>query len=357
MLAISTYATKSYFYIWPQFLRRIASAASHHKEAYFILATDTSEESKNALEMAREELPEGWKLVCLNLDLTENDVKYKEESQILIAKLQNAAFSFARKIRADYLWSVEADMLVSEESLKISEWVLQMPDLNGNNFYDVAACTYPNALFLCGFGSPTRQIEEDFQYEERIIPERFKKIFEKRKEQLKELKIEETTLIKEKQTSSEEFKICSKKLEKINKKLEKLSLKIKDFPPDGNIWEVIAKHGWRRRGWFDFAYPGIGRGSIVPTDWCGLGCTLLNKKALLLAEFSGYEGKGTQDLFLCWDKWNPKNVKIACVPHCPCDHVKIDSETKKIIHHKAYYETDGEYKNHLRVDQQDWIPT
>jgi hypothetical protein len=357
MLAISTYATKSYFHIWPQFLRRVAAAAAHHKEAYFILATDTSEESKKAFELAREELPEGWKLVCLNIELEESEIKYKEHSQILIAKLQNAAFSFARKIRVDYLWSVESDMLVSEESLQVSEWVLKMPDLNGSYFYDVAACTYPNTLFLCGFGSPQRQIEEDFDYKERIIPPRFKLVFEKRQKQFTELKEKEINFKKDKNFSTEEYEILLKKIEKTGNKLENLSSKIKNFPPDGNIWEVIAKHGWRRRGWFDFAYPGIGRGSIVPTDWCGLGCTLLNKKALSLSEFSGYQGKGTQDLFLCWEKWNPKNIKIACIPHCPCDHVKIESETKKIIHYKAYYETDGEYKNHLRIDQQDWIST
>lgn len=357
MLAICTYATKSYFYIWPQFLRRVAAAASHHKDVYFILSTDKSEESKYAVELAKDELPEGWKIVCLNLDIEEHEVKYKEDSQILIAKLQNSAFSFARKIRADYVWSVESDVLVSEESLKVSEWVLKMPDLNGNYFYDVAACTYPNAMFLGGFGTPNRHIEEDFNYEERIIPERFKLVFEKRQEIFKDLKEQELKLRKDKNTSEEDFKNIVEKLKKTTDKLEKLSSKIKDFPPDGNIWEVTAKYGWRRRGWFDFAYPGIGRGSIVPSDWCGLGCTLMSKKALTLAEFSGYEGKGTQDLFLCWYKWHPQNIKIACIPHCPCDHVKIDTETKKIIHHRSYYETMGEYKNHLRTESKEWIPT
>lgn len=358
MLAISTYATKSYFYIWPQFLRRVTAAASHHKDVYFILATDKSEKASQAIEIAKEELPEGWHLVCLNLDVEEEEeAKYKEKSQILIAKLQNAAFSFARKIRADFLWSVESDVLVSEESLKISEWVLQMPDLNGVNFYDVAACTYPNSLFLGGFGSPRRQIEEDFSYEERIIPKRFKLVFEKRQENFNKLKEKELKILKSKKVNTLELKKVKEKLDKEIIKLEKLSSKIKNFPPDGNIWEVIAKHGWRQRGWFDFAYPGIGRGSIVPSDWCGLGCTLLNKKALSLSEFSGYKGKGTQDLFLCWDKWYPKNVRIACIPHCPCDHVKIDKEEHKILHYKSYYETEGEFKNHLRTSVEEWIPT
>jgi hypothetical protein len=283
MLAISTYATKSYFYIWPQFLRKIAAAAAHHKDIYFILVTDKSEKAAEALEVAKEELPEGWHLVSLNLEIKEEEEKYKQKSQILIAQLQNAAFSFARKIRADFLWSVESDVLVSEESLKISEWVLQMPDLNGGHFYDVAACTYPNSLFLGGFGNPHRQIEEDFSYEERIVPKRFKLVFEKRRENFKELKEEEFNILKSEQINKIDLEKIQKKLTKESTKLEKLSSKIKNFPPDGNIWQIIAKYGWRRRGWFDFAYPGIGRGSIVPSDWCGLGCTLLNKKALSLS--------------------------------------------------------------------------
>ena len=42
MIAIATYATKKYFYCWQSVLRHITAAAAHHKEAHFILATDTS---------------------------------------------------------------------------------------------------------------------------------------------------------------------------------------------------------------------------------------------------------------------------------------------------------------------------
>jgi hypothetical protein len=105
----------------------------------------------------------------------------------------------------------------------------------------------------------------------------------------------------------------------------------------------------------DFAYPGIGKGAIVPSDWCGLGCTLLSAKALALAEFSGYDGRGTQDLFLCWHRWHPAGLRIACVPHCVADHVKRDKDGK-IVHYRAYHETEGEYRGHLRVRQQEWMP-
>jgi hypothetical protein len=110
----------------------------------------------------------------------------------------------------------------------------------------------------------------------------------------------------------------------------------------------------------DFAYPGIGYGAIVPSDWCGLGCTLLSKRALAHADFTGYEGKGTQDLFLCWSRWYPAGLKIACVPHIACDHIKhrppeAPKDAPPIIHYRAYHETEGECRGHLRTRQQPFI--
>jgi hypothetical protein len=132
--------------------------------------------------------------------------------------------------------------------------------------------------------------------------------------------------------------------------------RVKSSPPDGNIWEVTAKHGWRRRGWMDFAYPGIGYGAVVPSDWCGLGCTLLSKGALAHADFCGYDGRGTQDLFLCWSRWHPAGLRIACVPHVACDHIKRQAGKPEILHHRAYHEQEGECRGHLRVRTQPFVP-
>lgn len=343
MIAIATYATKKYFYCWQSVLRHIAAAASHHNEAVFILATDKSEEAKNAIEVARRELPEGWKITSINIDVDDScGKKYKQESQILIARLQGAAFSFARKIRATSLWSVESDVLVSAESLRVSEWVLQMPQADGSPYYDVAAVTYPNGMFLGGFGSYQSAINEDFTMEEKKIPKRLKIAIDACNERLKK---------------------CNdkKSAEKEVNRMGRLRERLKRIPPDGNIWEVIAKHGWRRRGWMDFAYPAIGRGSIVPSDWCGLGCTLLSEKALSLATFEGYDGRGTQDLYLCWHRWHPHGLKIACVPHTTCDHVKPkrgkndDGSNELIVHHVASHQQEGEMRGHLRSKEQPWI--
>ena len=339
MLAIATYATRSYFWAWPQFLRRIAAAAAHHAEAHFILATDESEEAKQAIEAARHELPEGWRIAAVALPLDDGGAAgkdYQVEAQMRIAALQGAAFALARKIRASALWSVESDNLVPPDALRVSEWALAMPTEDGSPFYHVAAVTYPNGLFLGGCGSPSRHIEEDFNEKERRLPPRLILALEACRARLKDCK-------------------DAKVREREGKRLMRLDERVKRCPPDGTIWEVTAKHGWRRRGWLDFAYPGIGRGAIVPSDWCGLGCTLLSARALALADFCGYDGQGTQDLFLCWQKWHPAGLRIAAITHTAADHVKRDTDGK-IVHHRAWHETGGTYRGHLRQRQQAWVP-
>jgi hypothetical protein len=211
-----------------------------------------------------------------------------------------------------------------------------MPTEDGSPYYSVAAVSYPNGLFLGGNGTPQRPIEEDFSEKERKLPPRLVRALEVCRERLKDCKDKEIG-------------------ESESKRLGRLHERVKRCPPDGNVFEVTAKHGWRRRGWMDFAYPGIGRGAIVPSDWCGLGCTLMSARALALATFEGYDGRGTQDLFLCWHRWHPNGLRIAAIPHTVADHVKRDAEGKT-VHHRAYHETEGEYRGHLRQRQQPWMP-
>lgn len=343
MISITVSATKNYLHVWPQCIRAISAAASHHAEAHFIFSTDHSEESKAAEELVKHELPSGWKITVIRLPFdSDESERYKIDAQIRIAQLQGAAFSFARKIRADLCWVVESDVVVPADSLRVLEWALSMPTSDGTPHYNIAAATYPNGLFLGGFGSPQHQIAEDFLPHERQLSPRLKLVFENCEKRLREAK--------DRQTGEREMK-----------RMGRLRERIKAALPDGNIWEVTAKHGWRRRGWMDFAYPGIGRGAIVPSDWCGLGCTLLSKRALAHADFTGYEGKGTQDLFLCWHRWYPAGLKIAAVPHIACDHIKHKSPeapegTPDIIHYRAFHETDGEHRGHLRVNPQKFVP-
>jgi len=335
MISIVTAATRSYLHCWPQLIRAIAIAASHHSDAHFIFATDQSEEAKKAEEFAKGSLPEGWKITTLKLPITEDAKDYKEDAQTRIARLQGAAFEFARRIKSDLCWSVESDTIPTPNALRVLEWTLQMPDASGDPYYHIAAATYPNGLFLGGFGDHRNQIAEDFLPSERKLKPRLKLLLEQNEKRLKEAKSQVAA-------------------DKEVKRMARLREWVKKSPPDGNIWEVIAKHGWRRRGWMEHAYPGIGLGSVVPSDWCGLGCTLLSSKALHLCDFTGYEAKGTQDLFLCWSRWKPAGLRIACVPHVACDHIKRDGD--KIIHHRAWHEQDPAYYGHLRQRQHPFIP-
>ena len=206
-----------------------------------------------------------------------------------------------------------------------------------------ATCPYPNTAFLGGFGTPMNPICEDFLPHERKVPDDLMA-------EWKANEAEGKRLFEAKQEITDE----------VRKRWEATNKKIKECPPDGNIWEVIAKHGWRRRGWLDNAYPAIGKGAMVPSDWCGFGCTLMNKEALSLANFDGYDGKGTEDLYICWHRWHPAGLRLNVIPHCPCDHViwakKKGGDEKVYTLHQSYHEQLGEYRGHLRVRQVPWVP-
>lgn len=330
-LAVVTAATKSYLHAWPQCVRSIATAAAHITNGHFIFATDHSDESKQAEETLRAELPAGWDITVIRLAGMEDDAKdYQKSAQLRIAALQGAAFHTARvKIRPDFLWSVESDNIVPANALRVLQWTLAMPHADGSPLYAIAAGTYQNGLFLGGRGTYQNPIAEDFLPNERKLKPRLKLCLD--------------------------ACLARPATEKEQRRHQRLQKRVKASPPDGNIWEVIAKHGWHPRGWLDYAYPGIGEGAIVPSDWCGLGCTLLDRRALALADFAGYDGGGTQDLFLCFRRWRPAGLRIACVPHVACDHVKRDT-AGKITHHIAYHEPEGPYQGHLRGRAQEWIP-
>jgi hypothetical protein len=347
MIAIAVAATRSYLQAWPQCVRAIAAAAAHHEEAHFIFATDESKEANQAAELAKSELPEGWKISVLKHQIPDDtSTNYKEEAQLRIAQLQGSAFAFARKIRASMCWSVESDTIPTADSLRVLEWTIAMPQADGSPHYDIAAATYPNGLFLGGFGDHRHQIAEDFLPEERKLKPRLKLLLEKCEERMKAIP---------RPTNAKEAEEAQKTGEKEGKRIGRLRERVKKSPPLGNVFELNAK-GYRRRGWLDFAYPGIGHGSVVPSDWCGLGCTLISKGALAHADFCGYDGRGTQDLFLCWSRWHPAGLRIACVPHVACDHIKRQAGKAEILHHRAYHEREGECRGHLRVRTQPFVP-
>jgi hypothetical protein len=341
MIAITICATRSYTYAMRAQARRvvanISAANIAHWHGHVILVGDESREIKDVAEVYKNLLPEGWKIHLIgNKSLAESGQNYKEQAQLLIAVMRGEAFSLCRKLGVARVWSLDSDVLPPANALRC---MLNTLDFDGG-MWSVSTCPYPNSAFLGGFGTPNNPIAEDFLPSERTLPWKLKRAYEACETRLK--------------TSDQK----KEAIEKEQKRHERLRERVKKCPPDGTIWQVIAKHGWRRRGWLDNAYPGIGRGAILPTDWCGFGCTLMNHEAMSLADFEGYDGKGTEDLFVCWRRWYPAKLEMNVITHCPCDHViwekKKGGDPGKYVHHVAYHETEGEYRGHLRTRQIPW---
>jgi hypothetical protein len=342
MIAIATFATKRYSYAIPNFSRRIVSAIQHAKEkkGYFIFVTDKSEVMKDVVKtFVIDALPSGWIPIVLSLDIDDEEKRnYKNDAQLMIAQMQSYAFTEARKLNVSKLWSVEADVLVPYNALSTSKELLKFDD----GYYDVVMCTYPSqggGSFLGGRGTYQNPIAEDYLPEERSIPEELQKKIEARDAQMEDKNFRpDENWYKERHEIHEE---------------------IKKHPPKDNVFKIIGDHGWRKRGWMESAYPALGKGAILPTDWVGMGCTMLSKKALAMAHFDGYQGGGTQDLFLCWNWWNPHGLNMAVCTHVVCDHVvrargkdnddeENSQDFNKFIHVQAYHEPEGDYQGHLR---------
>ncbi len=297
-----------------------------------ILSGDSSDELKKVVAEYQRLLPEGWRVHHVANPFAEDDnPHYQQDAQLLLSQLRSEAFSCARRLNSELCWSLDSDVLPPPNALRCMKTMLEFDD----GYYGVSSCPYPNSLFLGGRGTPQNPISEVFLPEERVLSDELKKEWEDFQEELKEAKQEEVAGLWEKKGTD-------------------IQKRIRECPPDGNIWEVIGKHGWRRRGWLDHAYPSIGRGAVVPSDWCGFGCTLLSQRALEHAHFDGYDGKGTEDLFIVWKRWNPAGIRINVITHCPCDHViwekKKGGDSSKYTLLHSYHEMDGEYVGHLRVE-------
>jgi len=331
-ICTATYFTKGWCYSVDSWLEHFLSSTKGFS-GNLIISTDTSDECEEKCKVIKIKAEQaGWETHTIKSAGVEDSQKaYKDDAQLIIARIQQKAFSLARELDSDIFWSIESDVLVPPNALKVLLQALEFDD----SYYGIAMVTYPNGQFLGGRGSSRHPIEEDFKEGERDIPAELKKQIKKKEERLKELFDK-----KQKHTEAEQ------------KEWEELDKKIKSCPPKGNIFELQAK-GWRQRGWMDAAYPAIGRGAILPTDWVGLGCTIMNKKALSLATFEGYELKGTQDLFLCWNRWHPADIKMCVIPHILCSHVKRKvgedgKRTDEIEIHEAYHELEGEFEGHIR---------
>ena len=338
-LAIVICATSSYTYAMAAQARRVAANLSAANlspaDVAVILVGDNSPNLKAAVEAYNGLLPEAHVSHRPVVSGADDAPNYKEEAQFLIAAMREEAHAAALSLHAEQCWSLDSDVLPPANALRCMRTMLEFD----NGYYSIATCPYPNSAFLGGFGTPEHPIAEDYLPTERVLPPELRSELAANDEEAKALKVPPTP-------------------EQLAR-WDATSKKVRECPPDGNIWEVIAKHGWRRRGWLDSAYPGIGLGAVVPSDWCGFGCTLMNREALALADFEGYEGKGTEDLFVCWNRWHPAGLRINVIPHCPCDHViwekKKGGDATQYTHIVAYHEQRGEFRGHLRTRVVPWI--
>lgn len=282
----------------------------------------------------------------ITINDSDNNKNYKTNAQLLIAKLRSLAFQAAKIWGATHCWSLDSDVIPKANTLNCLLDVLKFD----GGYYQVTFGNYPSqggGLFLGGFGSPTQHILKDIANEEKEVNP----------------KISERIKYLEGEVKRFELELKEKPSQELYNSLMKVSKRVylwgryleKKVPPSTmNVFALNAKQ-FRRRGWFDMTYPGIGKGSIVPVDWVGFGNTMMNEKALNLIDFAGYEGKGTEDLFIIWYRWYINNIRIAAIPHCPADHIirkntEEPTETE-YVHVIAYHETEGECVGHLRQRQ------
>lgn len=334
MIAITVCATRSYAYALIAQARKIVACIEREPKGIIILIGDNSPEINKANEFYQRILPEGWTVELMTGKYEDGLPNYKNPAQLIIARMRSLAFDRARQLQVDLCWSLDSDVLPQPNALRVMKQMLEFDD----NYYSISTCPYPSqggGPFLGGRGTPEQPILPDFYDDEREIPDDLRMKMDQHKTRLKKLKGRPTL--------------------KWREQYKEISEAVKHCKPIGNVFFCNSK-GFRRRGWMHAAYPEIGVGAVVPTDWCGLGCTLMNKTALSLAQFDGYDGGGTEDLYIVWKRWYRHGLKINVIPHSPCDHVIRDRNRKgKFILCQAFHEMkDPECVGHLRIEPRPW---
>lgn len=272
---------------------------------------------------------------------------YKNEIQLMIAQMRTIATKKLLSEGCNRVLSMDSDVIPKHNSIQCMIDMLNFDQ----GYYDIVQCPYPSqggGAFLGGRGTKSRQILPDFTVKERRVP---KKMKNKKVKLEKEFQSFIEDLEKNKTPKSPEIE---KKIEEKRRAISEIQKEMESCPPKNNVFSLNGKE-WRKRGWFDYAYPAIGKGSVVPVDWVGFGCTMMSKKAAALCDWSGYDGGGTEDLYVIWNRWYQYSLNIANIAHCPSDHVVRDrGDNKKYIHIQTYHEEEGEHVWHLRQTSRPW---
>lgn len=359
-LAVTVCATKQYAYALAAQLRRVQKAlryAEWKDGGTYILVTNDRDVGKEMTALCKSLLPEFEARVVVNT-MGDGHKNYKEDAQMLIAQMRTAAFSEARALDVDYCWSLDSDVLPPANGFACMLWSLGFD----RGYYSIACCPYPSqggGGFLGGRGTIYQPILPDWQPEERQLPEELLARINSGKTEVKSLEaaMEALRLSPETdETKRAKATEIGEKMREAHKSLAALDEEVKKCPPKGNIFEVNGK-GWKRRGWLDNCYPAIGKGAMLPSDWCGFGCTLMGRAALAEADFIGYEGRGTEDLYIVWNRWYKAGMRINVITHAPADHViRNPGKPGRFCLMQATHETEGEYVGHLRYSSKPWYP-
>lgn len=334
-LAIAIGACTGFQYAMESQARRVQAAAARAEPGHILLAMDEGEKAATIHGMYESLMgPMGWSVEWLRIAPPPvSQGQPRNSAFMLVGQMRALLTARARALKADRLWFLDSDVLPPANALECSLWALEFD----RGWYSVAFCPYPSqgiGPFLSGFGSPMRHIEEDFLPRERRLPADLA------------ARIKEHEQVPMEQRDGEFFAKGRALMEEARK-----------HPPDGNVWEVNGKYGWRRRGWFDCCYPGIGQGAMVPVDWCGFGCTLLNEQAIRYADWESFDGGGTEDLWCIWRHWHQRGLRICALPHCACDHVVRDREKGgPMVHQMPQFATDPEHRGHLRSEPRPYYP-
>jgi hypothetical protein len=333
-LAIHTCATAGYTYALTAQARRLQSALRVLPQPYQLavhIVHEGNAEADAAVTLWQSLLPEAHVEGIIDARFVTGHANYQPPAQLVIAQMRTAAVAAARAWDADYCLTLDSDVLPAANSLRCMLDALRFDA----GYYGVAACPYPSqggGDFLCGRGTSRNPILPDFDESEKDIP---------------------ADLITARDLAKEAWQAAPHD-PALRDAFKSADEAIRNLPPRGNVFEMNAKE-WRRRGWFSAAYPAIGKGAMVPTDWCGFGCTLMNREALALCDWSGYDGQGTEDLFICWHRWHPAGLRIAALPHCPADHVvRTPADKQKLVHCFTGHEGEGECVGHLRQQRRPW---
>jgi hypothetical protein len=330
-LAIYVAATTGYAHALEVQARRIISCLSVNThqvtDTLIVIVTDNEDSVADALAAYRNGLPNAQVECIADSRFQLGLENYKSDAQLLIAQMRTAACFRAMNWGADFCLSLDSDVIPPANAIRCMLDMLKFD----NGYYGVSFCPYPShggGPFLGGRGTPQQPILPCFYEDEKNLP---KGLLKERDELLKDP-------------------------EKHIDRLKEIDEQIKQTPPKANVFSLNGKK-WRKRGWFDNAYPAIGKGAVVPIDWTGCGCTMMNREALALCDWTGYDGRGTEDLFLNFRKWYPAGIKIACIPHCPCDHIVRKKDKKgEYVHIMTGHASDSEHEGHLRQWHLPWNP-